>query len=178
VSAASWAALPWLASASFDEAGRGVNGFGSFCRNKRSSAAGPRPGIYRTFKKFPGSEMWVESCIYFAPTKAEVCWNVYKRPTYNIRYPTFLSSLAVSSLFTGGRVFTPCDGSFYDPLSYVQGNCIHHLMLLKGNGINGFICAGIRIFELQGHLGTHQWPADLNRDIGVFERKCLGGLPL
>jgi hypothetical protein len=29
-----------------NEAGRGVNGFGSFCRNKRTSAAGPKPGIY------------------------------------------------------------------------------------------------------------------------------------
>jgi len=28
-------------------AGQGVNGFGSFCQNKRISAAGPRPGKYR-----------------------------------------------------------------------------------------------------------------------------------
>jgi hypothetical protein len=33
-----------LASLLFDQARRGVNGFGSFCRNKRTSAAGPKPG--------------------------------------------------------------------------------------------------------------------------------------
>jgi hypothetical protein len=31
------------ASVKSDEAGRGVNGFGSYCRNKRTSAAGPKP---------------------------------------------------------------------------------------------------------------------------------------
>jgi len=43
---------PCLASISFHEAGRGVNGFGYFCRNKKpalslskgGSAAGPKPG--------------------------------------------------------------------------------------------------------------------------------------
>src|SRR5680860_420466 len=44
LSTASWLALPCLASISVNEAGRGVNGFGSFCRNKRGSAAGPRTG--------------------------------------------------------------------------------------------------------------------------------------
>ena len=44
MSAASWLALPCLASISSNEAGCGVNGFGSFCRNKRASAAGPNPG--------------------------------------------------------------------------------------------------------------------------------------
>ena len=44
LSAASWLALPCLASISFHEAGRGVNGFGYFCRNKSGSAAGPNPG--------------------------------------------------------------------------------------------------------------------------------------
>ena len=29
-----------------NETGRGVAGFGSFCRNKRTSAAGPKPGNY------------------------------------------------------------------------------------------------------------------------------------
>jgi len=30
----------------FNETGREVTGFGSFCRNKRTSAAGPKPGKY------------------------------------------------------------------------------------------------------------------------------------
>jgi hypothetical protein len=42
--------LPYPASVPFDEAGRGVNGFGSFSRKKKTSAAGPKPGIYRTLK--------------------------------------------------------------------------------------------------------------------------------
>ncbi|MFA9563020.1 MAG: hypothetical protein ACERKU_11850, partial [Nitrospirota bacterium] len=46
LSAASWSALH-PASVPLNVAGRGVNGFGSFCRNKRTSAAGPKPGIYR-----------------------------------------------------------------------------------------------------------------------------------
>ena len=32
-----------------NETGRGVTGFGSFCRNKRTSAAGPKPGKYKEF---------------------------------------------------------------------------------------------------------------------------------
>ena len=43
-SVASWSASPWLASAPSDKAGRGVSGFGSFCRNKRASPAGATPG--------------------------------------------------------------------------------------------------------------------------------------
>ena len=39
---------PKVASAQSDMAGLGVNGFGSFCRNKRTSAAGPKPGNPRT----------------------------------------------------------------------------------------------------------------------------------
>ncbi len=39
------ARLPFLASDQSDVAELGVNGFGSFCRNKRTSASGPRPGI-------------------------------------------------------------------------------------------------------------------------------------
>ncbi len=44
LSAASWSALPLPASDPSDQAGRGVNGFGSFCRNKRASPAGAKPG--------------------------------------------------------------------------------------------------------------------------------------
>ena len=44
LSAASWLALPCLASISNNEAERGVTGFGYFCRNKSGSAAGPTPG--------------------------------------------------------------------------------------------------------------------------------------
>ncbi len=44
VSGASWPALLKVASVLSHEAGRGVSGFGSFCRNKRASAAGPNPG--------------------------------------------------------------------------------------------------------------------------------------
>jgi hypothetical protein len=43
LSAASWSALP-LAAVPSDSAEQGASGFGSFCRNKRASAAGPRPG--------------------------------------------------------------------------------------------------------------------------------------
>jgi len=43
-SSASWPALLKLASGLSHEARRGVSGFGSFCRNKRTSAAGPNPG--------------------------------------------------------------------------------------------------------------------------------------
>ncbi len=35
---------PYLSSMSSNEAGRGVNGFGYFYRNKSGSAAGPKPG--------------------------------------------------------------------------------------------------------------------------------------
>ena len=45
------ARLSFCASTSFHKAGLGVNGFGSFCRNKRASAAGPKPGITRTFQQ-------------------------------------------------------------------------------------------------------------------------------
>ena len=45
LSAASWSVLPLLASAKSHEAGLGVNGFGSFFPNKRTSAAGPKPGM-------------------------------------------------------------------------------------------------------------------------------------
>ncbi len=44
LSGASWSALLWLASIFFNETRRGVTGFGSFCQNKRTSAAGPNPG--------------------------------------------------------------------------------------------------------------------------------------
>jgi len=44
LSPASWPALP-LASVPSYSAGQGVSGFGSFCRNKRASAAGPKPSI-------------------------------------------------------------------------------------------------------------------------------------
>jgi hypothetical protein len=44
LSVASWSALQRLSSVPSDEASLGVNGFGSFCRNKRASAAGPKPG--------------------------------------------------------------------------------------------------------------------------------------
>jgi hypothetical protein len=50
VSAASWRALLCLATISSNLARWGVIGFGSFCRNKRASAAGPKPGIYHRFK--------------------------------------------------------------------------------------------------------------------------------
>ncbi len=41
---ASWSALPGSRPSHLHEAGRGVNGFGSFCRNKRASPAGAKPG--------------------------------------------------------------------------------------------------------------------------------------
>jgi hypothetical protein len=44
LSLASWSAFPFTASVYSKEAERGVNGFGSFCRNKRASAAGPKTG--------------------------------------------------------------------------------------------------------------------------------------
>ena len=44
LSGASWPALLKVASVLSHEARRGVSGFGSFCRNKRASAAGPTPG--------------------------------------------------------------------------------------------------------------------------------------
>ena len=44
LSLASWAALPLPASARLNVANLGENGFGSFCQNKRASAAGARPG--------------------------------------------------------------------------------------------------------------------------------------
>jgi len=43
LSGASWSALR-LASVRSNEARRGVNGFGSFCQNKRASPAGAKPG--------------------------------------------------------------------------------------------------------------------------------------
>ena len=43
-SLASWSALCKMASLLFNEARRGVIGFGAFCRNKRSSSAGAKPG--------------------------------------------------------------------------------------------------------------------------------------
>ena len=44
LSAASWSALLRLASVRSNETRRGVTGFGAFCRNKRSSPAGAKPG--------------------------------------------------------------------------------------------------------------------------------------
>jgi len=44
LSGASWSALLKLAAVPFNEARRGVNGFGPFCRNKRASPAGAKPG--------------------------------------------------------------------------------------------------------------------------------------
>jgi hypothetical protein len=44
ISSARWPALLKLASVLSHEARRGVSGFGSFCRNKKTSAAGPNPG--------------------------------------------------------------------------------------------------------------------------------------
>ena len=44
LSEASWTALPRLTSVRSNEARRGVNGFGTFCRNKRASPAGAKPG--------------------------------------------------------------------------------------------------------------------------------------
>ena len=44
LSGASWSALLRLASVRSNEARRGVNGFGAFCRNKRASPAGAKPG--------------------------------------------------------------------------------------------------------------------------------------
>ena len=35
--------FPYLASVPSNDAERGVNGFGSFCRNKRTSIAGTKP---------------------------------------------------------------------------------------------------------------------------------------
>ena len=45
LSGASWSALLRLASVRSHEARRGVTGFGSFCRNKRASSAGAKPGF-------------------------------------------------------------------------------------------------------------------------------------
>lgn len=44
LSGASWSALLRIASLRFNEARRGVNGFGSFSRKKRASPAGAKPG--------------------------------------------------------------------------------------------------------------------------------------
>ncbi len=44
IDSASWSALLRLASVRSNEAGRGVTGFGTFCRNKRASPAGAKPG--------------------------------------------------------------------------------------------------------------------------------------
>ena len=44
LSGASWSALLRFASVRSNEARRGVHGFGSFCRNKRASPAGAKPG--------------------------------------------------------------------------------------------------------------------------------------
>ena len=44
LSGASWSDLLRLASVRSYETRRGVNGFGSFCRNKRTSPAGAKPG--------------------------------------------------------------------------------------------------------------------------------------
>ncbi len=44
LSGASWSALLRLASVRSHEARRGVTGFGAFCRNKRASPAGAKPG--------------------------------------------------------------------------------------------------------------------------------------
>ncbi|HBP88108.1 MAG TPA: hypothetical protein DD706_10475 [Nitrospiraceae bacterium] len=44
LSATSWPALSWFASVHSIVAGRGVNGLGSFCRNKRTSPAVAKPG--------------------------------------------------------------------------------------------------------------------------------------
>jgi hypothetical protein len=44
LSGASWSAFLRLASVRSNEARRGVNGFGAFCRNKRASPAGAKPG--------------------------------------------------------------------------------------------------------------------------------------
>ena len=46
---------PSLASISFHKAGRGVTGFGYFCRNKSGSAAGPNPG---NTEKHDDTEVW------------------------------------------------------------------------------------------------------------------------
>ena len=45
LSEASWSALLDPASVPSEVAGWGVNGFGFFCRNKRTSAGGPKPAI-------------------------------------------------------------------------------------------------------------------------------------
>ena len=44
VSGASWSALSRLTSLLSHEARQGVIGFGAFCRNKRASPAGAKPG--------------------------------------------------------------------------------------------------------------------------------------
>jgi hypothetical protein len=44
LSGASWTALLRLASVPSNKARWGVNGFGAFCRNKRASPAGAKPG--------------------------------------------------------------------------------------------------------------------------------------
>ncbi len=44
LSKASWSTLLSLASVPSNEARRGINGFGSFCRNKRASPARAKPG--------------------------------------------------------------------------------------------------------------------------------------
>ncbi len=61
--AASWRALPIPASAQSNAAELGVNGFGSFCRDKRILAAGPNPGIYREFNLFPVNGIWLKTCL-------------------------------------------------------------------------------------------------------------------
>ena len=49
LSGASWSALRRLTYLPSNGARRGVNGFGSFCRNKRASPAGAKPGNTRNY---------------------------------------------------------------------------------------------------------------------------------
>ena len=51
MSAASWSALLRFASDPSNEVCLGVNGFGSFSRRKRTSVAGPKPGIIKNHHK-------------------------------------------------------------------------------------------------------------------------------
>ncbi len=62
MSGASWSALLRLASVRSNEARRGVTGFGAFCRNKRASPAGAKPGNTRTSR---GHESWGHTCEAF-----------------------------------------------------------------------------------------------------------------
>jgi hypothetical protein len=123
---ASWSALLRLASVRSHEARRGVNGFGAFCRNKRASSAGAKPGTTEHHVGMRDGDTRARrspaNTVYWQPPRGildtqdkavrpEPC--IRYDPLFSSSYPPFLSGIYLSLVSDGSRYHLAGDDDWY-----------------------------------------------------------------